>query len=126
MTRDAPLTHLLSFGFLLKGVGQRLLLRLQRGFGKQVLELVGVDNVRLLQRPPQCVVAAKRREVGTRGLTSVFSINLYVKTHGDNGSRWLNKWCGSICGSLFDVYSNCPLVFVFSILPSDKNLGSKR
>lgn len=53
--------YLLSFGFLLKGVRQRLLLGLQRGLGEKILKLVSVDDVGLLQRTPQCVVAGKEK-----------------------------------------------------------------
>lgn len=62
--------YLLCFGLLLVGVRQRLLLGLQRGFGEEVLELVGVGDVRLLQGPPQRVVAAGEKK----------------KTKQDNGS----------------------------------------
>lgn len=54
----ATFFYLLGFGLLFVGVGQRLLLRLQRCFGEEVLELVGVGDVGLLQGSPQRVVAA--------------------------------------------------------------------
>lgn len=54
--------YLLRFGLLLVGVRQRLLLGLQRGFGEEVLELVGVGDVRLLQGSPQRVVAAGEKK----------------------------------------------------------------
>lgn len=54
-------SYLLSFGLLLVGVRQGLLLGLRRGFGEEVLELVGVGDVGLLQGSPQRVVAAREK-----------------------------------------------------------------
>ena len=56
------LHHLLSFGLLLEGVRERLLLWLLRGFGEQLLKLLRVHDVWLLQRTPQRVVTAKTEQ----------------------------------------------------------------
>lgn len=64
-------TYLLSFGLLLIGVRERLLFGLQCGFGEKLFKLHGVNDVWLLQRTPQCVIAGK--EAHNSGAYSISS-----------------------------------------------------
>lgn len=55
-------SNLFGFSLLLIGFRQGLLLWLEGRFGEELLELFSVDDIRLLQISPQCVVTGKRRK----------------------------------------------------------------